>query len=183
MFRAIRRLLLLLCVAVIAGGALLTLTGKPKLEDARRDVADEWSTIRSRLSTRYENLAVITEALRTSGRELAITEALSAAHSTWDSTSTSNTDSDAIARQISAANALEGVLRRVRGIVAASPRFSKNGDLTSALDRLSQTGTDPAQIEALNRSIDAANHERDGFLRRLVATALGYRDIPYFAGE
>ena len=188
MLRVLRRLLLLLCVAAIAGGALLTFTSRPKLETAHRDVVREWSHTRTRLTPRYALLDEIEAALRNSGRELTITDSIAAAHSKWAASTASAESagsasaSASVARQIEAANAIEGILRRAQLITDQSPRLSNNAALTKALGRVARILGDPAQIDTLNRSIDRANELRNGLLRRLVAGGLGYEDLPHFAG-
>ena len=175
MLRALRRIALLLCVAALGGGALLTVTTKPKLDDATAAVQHTWNPIREALNARFAGLQTVNNGIASPGRPPTSSGALNDALRSW--ASASNTS---VADQIILANRLVGLGRRIAAIATHSPRYAANADVGAGLTTMQRNTPNANDIDNLNAAVDKANEIRDGFLRRLVATALDYRDLPHF---
>ena len=175
MLRALRRIALLLCVAALGGGALLTVTTRPKLDDATAAVQQAWSPIRAALNARFAGLKTVNNGLASPGRPPTSSGALNDALRSWN-----NASKASVADQILLANRLVGLGRRIAAIASHSARYGANADVGAGLATMQRNPPNTNDIDNLNAAIDKANEIRDGFLRRLVATALDYRDLPHF---
>ncbi len=176
MLRAFRRMLLLLAVAAIGGGGLVTLTTKPKLESADTEIRQFWATLRPTLDDHYKALGRLDDAMTKSGRTVSLHQELAEAGKVWSRTNLSLND------QLTTANRLEGLGARYSLIVAASPRYTANPGVVAAANAFQSGSAAKADIEVLNASIDRANALRDGALRRIVADATDKPDHPHLFG-
>ncbi len=172
MLRAIRRILLLLCVAAISGGLLLTFTTKPDLESADTAVQRAFATVRPQIDQRAKALEALNAAMIKAGRKVDLADEASSTIRSWRARDSSFND------RIVTANRLSTIGVRMLAIASDSPRFASNDSVIAAANRYQQQLIDPDDRERLNLEVDRANAIRDGLLRRLVADALGYADLP-----
>ncbi len=175
MLRAIRRIFVLLIVAAIAGGVLLAVTTRPKLDDTDRDVRTTWSALRAPLATRYDDLGQLNAAMAAAGRRVEVASEIDDALKSW------NRNGSDVNTQISAANELEGLGTRIVAIAAASPRFSASKAVVDAVNHYQQSAPSRTLIDRFNTNVDRSNALRDGVLRRVVANVLQHQDHPHFA--
>ncbi len=170
------RVVALLVVAAAAGIAAIALDSRSGLDEAEHDVAAAWADVVAHLDTRADALDTANEAVRDQGGGArAVVGEIDSALVAW----TDLRDGDDLAAQITAANDLEALGRRLRATVADSPRFA-TAAVTAALDAYEETAlehTAAAATQVLDDAIDRYADERGGTLRRLVTDALGYGDI------
>ena len=175
MLRAIRRIVLLLCVAAISGGLLVTFTTRPDLESADSNTNAAWRVIEPQIDDRTEALAALNAAMIKAGRRVDLADELTTAVRTWTQ------GGGSLNERITTANALHAIGIRLLAIAGASPRFASDRGVIGAATRYEQQIIDPQDRDRLNTEIDGANAIRDGLLRRIVADALGFQDHPHLA--
>lgn len=171
------RVVALMVVAAAAGIAAIALDSRSGLDETEREVATAWEAVVADFDARTAALDAANEAVRDQGGGArAVVGEIDSALAAW----ADQRDSGDLAAQIAAANRIEGLGRRLRATVADSSRFA-TAEVTAALDAYTATAledTAPEATKALNDAIDRHADERGGTLRRLVADALGFGDIP-----
>jgi hypothetical protein len=70
MSRRVRRLVILAVVLLLVGTVALVLTGRPRLDDDRSRVDDNWTPLRVPLGMRYDQLAEVLAQLDAAGARL-----------------------------------------------------------------------------------------------------------------
>jgi hypothetical protein len=176
MLRAIRRILLLLAVAAISGGILLTFTTKPDLQSSDSAIKATWSTLQPQISERVQALESLNNAMIKAGRRIDLADECAAAVRAWGQKGGS------LNERIRQANRLETLGVRLLAIAGNSPRFASSNPVIAAANAYGKSTVDPDDRDRLNTEIDRSNAVRDGLLRRLVADALGYSDHPHLLG-
>ena len=172
MLRAIRRIVILLCVAAISGGLLLTFTTRPDLQSVDSNAKAALSALRPQLDARTQALESLNTAMIKAGRRIDLADEFTAARRQWNKPDISFND------RIVAANQLHAIGVRMLAIAGDSPRFASDDAVIAAAKTYEQRVIDANDRDRLNTEIDRANAIRDGLLRRLVADALGYSDHP-----
>lgn len=175
--RVLRRVLLLVLVGLVVAAIALVLDARPELEDARDEVDARWDAIARPLEERYARIeAAVAAARGTPGPSAELVEELETAIGRWNAAR----DDAAVADQVAAANDLEGLARRFAGVAAASPRLSADPEVTAAL-AAHRDAPAPDGAAAFTEAVRRYENERDGPLRAVVATVLGYDEIPALA--
>jgi len=175
--RVLRRVSLLVLVGLVVAAIALVLGSRPDLEDARDEVDVRWDAIAQPLDERYARLeAVVAAARGTPGPSAELVEELERAIARWNAAR----DDAAVADRVAAANDLEGLARRFAAVAAASPRLSADPEVTAALAAYRDAPV-PEGAAAFSEAVRRYEAVRDGPLRAVVATVLGYDEIPTLA--
>ena len=171
--RALRRYLPLLLVLVAVGLLAIVLTSRPDLEDARNEVDTRWEALAAPLNARYELLAAASAAASNNvGPAGEIAAEVNAALNDW----ADSVDRD-VADAVAAANALEGLGRRLDAAIGASPTLSNDAAVMTAMTDFA-TADPPEPASQFTAAVRAYEDERDGPVRGVLADALGYEPIP-----
>lgn len=169
MWRTIRRLLLLLVVAAAMGVLAVAVTARPDLERTRDDAVERWRPMSDPLDARYAALADVNDAVREAGGpERDVSSELDTALAAWRAS-----NSAPVATQVDAANALEGLARRLRTAIAASERLSDDPGVGEAVEGLDRHPV-PESARVFNAAAADYHEARVGFLREPVAALLGH---------
>lgn len=159
--------------ALVALGALgvaavaVALVSRPGLDDGRKRVDRAWAALHPLLSVRYDALAGAGDAAEERlGRGTELLATLDEAVATWRT-------ADTAARQLGAANRLEGLAARLATVAEATPRLKSSPAVRRALDQVGEAAPDDARAR-YNDVVAGYERERGGFLRRLLAGALGF---------
>lgn len=157
--------------ALAASATAVALSSRSELASSRQRVDSSWSRLRPALDIRYERLAeaggAVREALKA---DRTLFGEIDAAVAGWLGSKAAPTD-----RQVAAAAGLEGLIARLSGTVATTPKLRASPAVTAAMQRLAETDTGPGR-DAYNAAVGTYQRARGGFPRRLVAGALGYED-------
>jgi hypothetical protein len=163
-----------IALAIVAGAiglGAVAITSRSDLDDGEAAVEAAWADLVPDLDARYDALQVTNDAVRDEGGGArAIVGEIDAALTDWDNARRTNRSVDA---QISAANTLEGLARRLEATIAASPRFGVEPVL-AAYATFAQHAVDG---EVLNERVDSYADDRRGILHNVVATALGHDKV------
>ena len=125
---------LLLVGLLVAGAVVAVLNTKPDLEDARDRVDARWLVVRPSLVDRYGKLAAVELALAaTGGPDRAVTKDLKDALDRWNRLAKAGRTEVDPGEEAATANELEGLARRVRANVEASPKLKGDATLAAAL--------------------------------------------------
>ena len=155
--------------ALAAGAAVLTLSSRPDLEQARTRVERSWAGLRDPLDTRYAALAAGATAARDRlGADRPLLEEVSRAVTAWTSS-----HEEGVEAQVAASNRLEGLAARLRTFVAATPRLRSSDAVARALEAAEEASLEGPR-RAYNEAVASYEALRGGFPRRLVAGALGF---------
>ena len=177
MVHVVRRLLGAFLVLAIVAGATLALSSRPRLETDRNAVERNWHTVQPVLDIRYSRVATLAHAITAAGGPpnplVAEVEADDAAFKALPANAP-------VAHAIAAANALEGLARRLEATVTGSPLLHANHAVTSALAAMTVVKI-PSAVTPLNDAIARYEKDRGGPVRRLIAGPLGYSAIPRLA--
>jgi hypothetical protein len=177
MSRRTRWILLVLVVVVVGGAVALTLTERPKLDDARSAVDTRWKPLRGpdQLVLRYQSLQGALSAFDAAGgSNRSVSKDLHAALDAWKSTLTGG---DA-GTEAQAANVVEAQATRLVANALGSERLKADSAVTQSLVQFTATTPTPALVTAYNRAVRAYEDERTGTLQRPVARVLGYDARP-----
>lgn len=174
MLRTLRRAVLVLLLFAAIAGAAIALTARPNLERARGDATARWKAVRSPLTARYDALSEANNAVRTAGgtgRD--VVEDVGAALERWRAAASGSP----VSEQVAAANALEGLTRRLTASVAASERLRSDATVIEAVSNLADAKI-PEAGRAFNEAARDYAAKRGGPVRHVVAGLLGYDEIP-----
>jgi len=177
MSRRSRWILLVLIVVVVGGAVALTLTERPKLDDAQTAVDATWKPLRTpdQLVLRYQKLEGALSAFDAAGgSDRSVSKDLHAALDAW-SRALKHGDAGA---QAEAANVVEAQATRLIANALGSERLKGDPAVTDSLAQFATTKPDPALVTAYNRAVRAYEDERTGTLQRPVARILGYDARP-----
>ena len=171
-------LLLVLVILVVAGAAVaLVVTARPDLDDRRDAVDARWVPLRSPLTTRYDGLGQLADALTAAGSgDRSYTVDLAAEIARWE-TLTGNREPDAAAEAASA-NRLEGLAARTRVNVARSARLNRDPGVTQGLAAFDAALVPNDAVEAYNRAVRRYQATRTDTLKQIPAGLLGYDARP-----
>jgi hypothetical protein len=177
MARRVRRLAVVVLVLLVAGAVALVLTTRPKLDDARGEVDRRWTSLRRPLATRYDKLAAVNAEFATAGAgDRDVARALGLNLARWDRLRrASDVDADA---EAGTADQLEGLATRLQAVVLSSDRLRGVDALNQAIAAFQGTLPPPAAIKAYNNATRSYEDERNGLVRRPVASLFGYDSRP-----
>jgi len=171
---AIRFLFPVLIVAAVIGLVVAVVSARPDLQRAQRRVDASWSDLAPKLDARYRKLAAAdTQLHATSGPVRDLIPNVDAALAQWQQVS----GHASVAEQVTAANALEGLGRRLVATANASPRVTANTSARAALGTFVGDQT-LAYANAFNSTVASYERDRRGPIRQVLARALGEDDIP-----
>lgn len=176
--RLLRIFIPLLLVAAIVAGVVVVLTSRNELQSSRRQVDDTWKPVRVALDQRYGTLAVANNAVKTVPGPLhQISTKVTAAYNDWHRL---EQDNAAVGSQVSAANDLESLGRRLLIAARAAPRLVGQ---TTALGALTAFAVlkPPSEAASFNSAVDHFEKERNRPARSLAARILGYHSIPAYS--
>lgn len=157
---------LVVCALVVAGAAVALLT-KGDLDAARDRVDRAWASLHPMLVVRYDRLGNTgTLAAERLGRPSDLLTTLEAALSEWRT-------ADTATGQVAAANRLEGLASRLAATAETTPRLRSSPVLRDGLAALRASLPERAQAE-YNRTVARYEDTRGGWVRRLLAGALGF---------
>jgi hypothetical protein len=172
--RVVRVLLVVLVVAAVVVAGTSVLSARPDLETAKRNVDTAWATVAPKLDTRYAKLAAVNDKLRPiPGPVQTLVGATDTALAHWHDMR----EHGSVAAQVSAANDVEAVARRLLATQAASPRVRGNAAVLTAVGQYVGDSTSSA-AESFNQAVNKYQHERRGPVRAVVASVLGEAAIP-----
>ncbi|HEY8216046.1 MAG TPA: hypothetical protein VIH82_02860 [Acidimicrobiia bacterium] len=175
-FRWIVVLAVALLVAAIVAALLLV---RPGLEDGRDRADHRWTPLRPPLIARYEALDGVAAALADAGAaDRAVTLDLRGALDRWHRYALRGPRHTDPAAEVTIANGLEELARRIRANMIASEKLRTNEPLTTALAAFDQAIVPARALRAYNRAVRAYEDDRSGFFEHLVAGALGYDARP-----
>ena len=153
----------LLVVAAVAGA----LMSRGDLDAARDRVDRAWAELHPLLAVRYDALSGAgTAAEERLGRTTDLLDTLDETVVAWQTAETA-------AGQLGAANRLEGLAARLATVVEATPRLKASAAVRRALGDVRNAAPDDAR-EQYNRTVADYERHRGGWIRRLVAGALGF---------
>jgi hypothetical protein len=177
MSRRTRWILLVLIVVVVGGAVALTLSERPKLDDARTAVDTRWKPLPGpdQLALRYQKLEGALSAFDAAGgRDRSVSKDLHAALDAWNR---SLKGGDA-GTQAQAANVVEAQATRLLANALGSERLKADPAVAQSLVQFSTTKPNPALVAAYNRAVRAYEDERTGTLQRPVARVFGFDARP-----
>jgi hypothetical protein len=172
--RVVRVLLPVLIVAAVVGAGSSVLSARPDLQKAKRNVDTSWSSLSGQLDHRYVLLTAVDDKLRPiPGPIRALVGDVDGTLARWHDVR----GHSAVATEVTAANDVEALARRLVATAAASPRLRNNPTVLSAL---AQFLADPSRTAALafNQKVASYERERRGPVRAVVASLLGDGPIP-----
>ncbi len=172
--RGLRRALILIVVVGVAAAAAIIATARTDLQDALDEADRTWIVVAEPLGARYAQVEVLADTVSSASNaatELARETADAAAG--WPSVVASGSTDD----QVRAANELEGLTRRLVATSGASPRLAGDANVREAVDNFGQTPI-PESGRAYNGAAADYEAERDGIVRGVAATVLGFDSLP-----
>jgi len=177
MIHVARRVLGALVVLAIVAGATLALSSRPRLSSDRRAVERSWLAVRNGLDARYKLVdALARDVNAAGGPPNPIVDQVHTAFTAWTALGADGP----VASEITAANTLEGLARRLEATVKGSPILKSDKTVTTALQRVT-SATIPREITPLDEAVARYEKDRGGPLRRLVAGPMGFDAIPRLA--
>ncbi len=172
MLRRLRRLLLLAILALVAGGAVLFLTTRPRLDDRRAVVAHDWTALQANMRSRVGALTALDRQIVAAGPLRDPSRAAEAALRRWGAGGN-------LASQLATANDLEGAGRRLV-VLALDPnrRYHSIKSVTDAVGNYTTSALPRAGVLTLDAAIARYDDARRGQLFSIVADILGDEAIP-----
>jgi len=175
--RFMRIFIPLLVIAAIVAGVVVVLTSRSELQSARGRVDATWRPLRTALDARYQTLATANDAVRkTPGPLHQIVVAIDRANRDWGDL---EANGGSVAAQVTAANRLEALGRRLVVAARAAPRLAGKPALATvgAFATLAPPKSAAAHFAA---AVSHYERERDRPARRLAAGILGYKAVPAY---
>jgi len=166
-------LLLRVTVLVVSGlaaaAAVLAVSSRSELADAKARVDTSWSGLRPSLDQRYTALGQAGDAARSRlGGDRPLLADIRTAVSAWPGSRPYPVEA-----QVKAAARLEGLAARLAALVETTPRLRSSRDVEDALGEVSRSDPTGGR-QGYNQAVAAYEGVRGGFPRRLVAGALGF---------
>ena len=177
-------LLLRVTVLVVSGlaaaAAVLAVSSRSELADAKARVDTSWSGLRPSLDQRYTALGQAGDAARSRlGGDRPLLADIRMAVSAWPGSHglgaclLRDAARHPVEAQVKAAARLEGLAARLAVLVEATPRLRSSRDVEGALGEVSRSDPTGGR-QGYNQAVAAYDGVRGGFPRRLVAGALGF---------
>lgn len=165
--RAVLRAGAVIAALAVVAAVVTAFMSRPDLDDARDRVDQAWAELHPLLAVRYEALAGAgTAAEERLGRTTELLTTLDETMAAWQTAGTAS-------GQLGAANRLEGLAARLAGVVEATPRLKASSAVRRALRDVRDAFPDDAR-DRYNRRVAEYEDHRGGWIRRLLAGALGF---------
>ena len=174
--RLLRIFIPLLIVAALVAGVIVVLSSRSELQSSRRQVNEAWSLLEAQLDTRFDKLKAGSDAVRSIPGPLhPIVVQLDSAERKWRDL---RTNGGSIAAQVTAANNLEALGRRLVQAARAAHRLRDK----PALATVNAFAADPSPRAApvFENAVTRYERERNRPARRLAADILGYKSVPSY---
>ncbi|MGQ0802248.1 MAG: hypothetical protein ACT4PI_00060 [Actinomycetota bacterium] len=179
MSRRVRRLGILALVLLLIGTVALVLTGRPRLEDDRSRVDDNWTPLRVPLGMRYDQLVVVLSELDVAGAgKRDVSRELDRELDRWEDLRRSPDDDVDVGAAAAASNRLEALAARAASTVTNSARLSTVPTLVAAVTALGQTLPPADAVRAYNDAAQRYQKTRESLRYTFVARILGYDSRP-----
>ena len=175
--RLLRIFIPLLLVAAIVAGTVLVLTSRSELQQSRKDVDVAWSPLRSQLDDRYRTLTAANRVVRdVPGPLHQIVTQVAAAYAGWHTLEANN---GSVTAEVSAANTLESLGRRLVQAAGSARRLADNAAARATIAAYAALSP-PDAVGTFNAAVAHFEKERNRPARRLAARILGYSSIPAY---
>jgi hypothetical protein len=179
MSRRVRRLVILAVVLLLVGTVALVLTGRPRLDDDRSRVDDNWTPLRVPLGMRYDQLAEVLAQLDAAGAgQRDVSRELDRELARWEDLRRSPGDDVDVWAEAAASNRLEALAARAASTVTNSPRLNTVPTLVTAVTVLGQTLPPAEAVDAYNDAAEHYQKTRESLRYTFVARILGYDSRP-----
>jgi hypothetical protein len=174
--RWLRIFIPLLVIAAVVAGVIVVLTSRSELQSARRQVNLTWSPLRTELDTRYKVLAAANAAVNdVPGPLHLIVAQVATASNEWHDLLANG---GSVGAEVTAANKLEALGRRLVQAARKAPRLRGKGELATINDYASSAP--PRGITPFEAAVSHYERERNRPARRLAASILGYKSVPAY---
>jgi hypothetical protein len=174
--RQLRIFILLLVIAAIVAGVIVVLTSRSELQSARRQVNATWPPLRSELDQRYKVLEAANAAAKdVPGPLHRIVTQVETAAKEWHDLLTNR---GSVGAQVTAANKLEALGRRLVQAARKAPRLRGKPELATINNYASSEP--PRGITPFEDAVSHYERERNRPARRLAASILGYKSVPAY---
>ena len=176
--RSLRIFIPLLLVAAIVAGIVVVLTSRNSLKSSRAEGESTWEPLQTGLDQRYAKLEAANNAVKTVPGPLhAISTKVTAAYNDWGRLERTNAS---VAAQVTAANNLEALGRRLVLAARAAPRLTGQTAALAAMTAYAAQGA-PAAANPYNDAVAHFERERTRPAKSIAAEILGYDSIPTYA--
>ena len=174
--RWLRIFIPLLVIAALIAGVIVVLTSRSELQSARRQVNATWGPLRGELDKRYTVLEAANAAAKNvpGPLHLIVTQVDTAAKDWHDLV----TNGGSVGAQVTAANKLEALGRRLVQAARKAPRLQGKTELTTINNYASSEP--PRGIAPFEEAVSRYERERNRPARRLAASILGYKSVPAY---
>lgn len=177
--RLLRIFIPLLIIAAIAAGVVVVVTSRSELQSARRRVERAWKPLRTSLDSRYGTLETADNAVRdVPGPLHQLVVQVERANADWRDLESSGAS---VTSQVTRANQLEALGRRLVRAANAAPRLAGNTAALGAVNAYAALGAPSASVtKPFQDAVDHYERERNRPAPRIAAGILGYDAIPAF---
>ena len=176
--RLLRIFIPLLVIAAIVAGVVVVLTSRSELQDARRQVDAKWRPLRSALDARYGTLTTADNSVRSIPGPLhQIVTQIDTAEARWRDL---ESNGGSVSAEVSAANNLEALGRRLVLAARAAPRLKGNTAALAALAAYAGAAPPAAPSVAFEAAVNHYERERTRPAKRFAAGILGYESVPIY---
>jgi hypothetical protein len=175
--RLLRIFIPLLIVAAVVAGVVVVLSSRSELQTARHRVDDTWTPLQTALDARYQILATANDAVSaTPGPLHQIVVEIDRAKRDW---TTLEANGASVAAQVTAANRLEALGRRLVVAARLAPRLAGKPELAS-VNAFAALAPPKTVARTFAAAVSRYERERDRPARRLAADILGYKAVPAY---
>src|SRR5882672_5543704 len=173
--RLLRIFIPLLIVAAIVAGVVVVLSSRSELQSARRQVDQAWKPLRDVLDTRYQVLAAADKAVKTVPGPLhRLVVQVERATNDWQNL---RKKGGSVASQVTTANKIEALGRRLVQAARAAPRLQGKPELAT-INAYASSEPPREIITPFENAVRNYERARNRPARRLAASLLGYESVP-----
>ncbi|MDQ1511505.1 MAG: hypothetical protein QOG50_3349 [Actinomycetota bacterium] len=177
LLRLLRIFIPVLVIAAIVAGVIVVLTSRTELQSARRQMNAAWQPLRTELDTRYTVLAATDHSLKSIPGPLhRIVVQVESAANDWRGL---RTNGGSVASQVTTANELEALGRRLVQAARAAPRLQGKPELAT-INSYASSAPPRGAITPFEAAVSRYERERNRPARRLAARILGYKSVPAY---
>ncbi len=175
--RLLRIFIPVLLIAAIVAGVIVVLTSRTELQSARRQVNEAWQPLGTELDARYKVLATADGALKSiPGPLRPIVTKVETATKDWQDL---RKNRGSVAAQVTTANKVEALGRRLVQAARAAPRLEGKPELTT-INSYASSSPDRQAVTPFEEAVSHYERERNRPARRLAAGILGYEAVPAY---
>jgi hypothetical protein len=176
--RLLRIFIPLVIIAAIVAGVVVVISSRSELRDARRKVSDAWKPLRTKLDIRFGVLATADNAVSgTPGPLHQLVVQIDRAEADWHNL---ESNGGAVGSQVTTANQLEALGRRLVLAARATPRLDGNATALAAVTTFASLPPPVAIAAPFTAAVSHYERERNRPARRLAAGILGYKSVPTY---